>query len=90
MVRYTVLMLKRLLGIIIEFQNSHISDEERYSREIFYKNLVWVVNGDKFKKNFYIFHPLPNPKYNKAIDIMWFKSIKGQFRNRARNVLATV
>ena len=30
---------------VIEFQHSYIKPEERRSRESFYRNLVWVVNG---------------------------------------------
>lgn len=34
-------------GITIEFQHSFIQDEERKSREDFYKNLFWVVDGTR-------------------------------------------
>lgn len=37
--------IKRPDGFFIEFQNSPISSEEVESRNRFYKNLVWVVNG---------------------------------------------
>lgn len=37
--------IKRPDGFFIEFQNSAISIEEVESRNLFYKNLVWVVNG---------------------------------------------
>jgi hypothetical protein len=32
-------------GWVIEFQHSHIKPEERRSREAFYGNMVWVVDG---------------------------------------------
>lgn len=32
---------------VIEFQNSPITQEESASRERFYKNMFWVVNGDR-------------------------------------------
>ena len=32
-------------GWVIEFQHSHISQEERRSREAYYQKLVWVVDG---------------------------------------------
>lgn len=32
-------------GIVLEFQHSHLRHEERVSREIFYQNMVWVVDG---------------------------------------------
>ncbi len=34
---------------IIEFQHSLLNSEERRSRNIFYKNLVWVVDGTRRK-----------------------------------------
>jgi competence protein CoiA len=49
-------------GLVIEFQNSPMSIEELKSREKFYKNMIWIINGKSFKKNFYILHELPNPK----------------------------
>ncbi|MBK6902853.1 MAG: hypothetical protein IPH04_08585 [Saprospirales bacterium] len=36
-------------GIVIEFQHSHINPQERFSREKFYKNLTWVVDGTRLK-----------------------------------------
>lgn len=45
-------------GTTIEFQNSPISLTELQSRETFYPNLVWVINGKKFK-GFKILKHLP-------------------------------
>lgn len=39
--------VKNPYGLIIEFQNSNIKPEEKESRENFYKDLIWVVNGDR-------------------------------------------
>jgi len=62
-------------GIVLEIQNSPISLDEMRSREIFYKNLVWIVNGEKFKKRFRIFDAcLPDPQSNKFEDIMFMAS----------------
>lgn len=36
---------------VIEFQRSPIKPEERQSREAFYKNLIWVVDGTRRKKD---------------------------------------
>lgn len=36
-------------GLIIELQHSPISPEERVSREVFYKQMVWVVDGLRYK-----------------------------------------
>ena len=32
-------------GVVLEFQHSHLPREERESREMFYKKMVWVVDG---------------------------------------------
>lgn len=42
-------------GLVIEFQHSHIDPQERTSREIFYKNLVWVVDGTRLKGDWRLF-----------------------------------
>ena len=34
-------------GKIIEFQHSFMKADERISREIFYKNMIWVVDGTR-------------------------------------------
>lgn len=39
-------------GLVIEFQHSHIQPEERISREKFYNNLVWVVDGRRLKRDY--------------------------------------
>ena len=36
-------------GWVIEFQHSYIKPEERLSRDVFYKKLVWVVDGTRRK-----------------------------------------
>jgi competence CoiA-like predicted nuclease len=39
-------------GLVIEFQHSHIDPQERRAREIFYKNMVWVVDGTRLKRDY--------------------------------------
>lgn len=39
-------------GLVIEFQHSHIDPQERSSRERFYKNMVWVVDGTRLKRDY--------------------------------------
>lgn len=39
-------------GLVIEFQHSHIDPQERSSREKFYKNMVWVVDGTRLKRDY--------------------------------------
>ena len=84
--------VKTAKGIVVEFQNSPMSDQERSSREKFYKNLVWVINGEKFKNNFDVYHCLPDPSSEIAKDLVWFKSyrskcgtINGLFWKRSEN-----
>lgn len=36
---------------ILEFQHSFITNEERFSRNNFYKNLVWIVDGLRRKRD---------------------------------------
>ena len=40
------------LGLVIEFQHSHITQQERVSREDFYKTMVWVVDGTRLKRDY--------------------------------------
>jgi len=39
-------------GYVIEFQHSHLDDQERISRESFYQNMLWVVDGTRLKRDF--------------------------------------
>lgn len=54
-------------GTTIEFQHSPISLEELRSREAFYPNLVWVVDGKKFK-GFKVLKHLPDVDDHKLAD----------------------
>lgn len=44
--------IKTSHGLVIEFQHSFINHEERFSREKFYKNLLWVVDGTRLKHDY--------------------------------------
>ncbi len=68
--------VKTPTGIVIEFQHSSMTDVERTSREKFYGNLVWVIDGSEFKKNFDIYHLLPAPNSVLAEDIVWVKATR--------------
>ncbi len=68
--------VKTQTGIVIEIQHSAITDEERLSREQFYGNLVWVIDGSGFKHNFDILHLLPAPDSELAKDVVWFKGTR--------------
>jgi len=63
--------IKTPTGIVIEVQHSQMSDAERESREQFYENLVWVVDGSRFRNNFHVLHKLPRPESEVAADIVW-------------------
>lgn len=39
-------------GHVIEFQHSYIDPQERTSRENFYKDMVWVVDGTRLKRDY--------------------------------------
>src|SRR5262249_12888286 len=38
-------------GLFIEFQYSFLDQQERVSREAFYRNMIWVVNGTRRKRD---------------------------------------
>lgn len=48
-------------GVTIEFQNSPLSVAEFNQRNNFYKKLIWVVNGLKFKGEFSFDRQIPCP-----------------------------
>lgn len=68
--------IKTPAGIVIEIQHSSMTDAERQARETFYGNIVWVLDGKGFEKNFHIFHMLPDPNSTIASDIIWAKASK--------------
>lgn len=43
--------VKTARGWVLEFQHSPITPEERLSREAFYKQLIWVVDGTRRKRD---------------------------------------
>lgn len=44
--------IKTNSGMVIEFQHSYIKEEERLSREKFYKNMIWVADGTRRKTDY--------------------------------------
>lgn len=40
-----------LAGLTVEIQHSHMDKEERRSREEFYKNMLWIVDGSRLDVN---------------------------------------
>ena len=53
-----------------------MTDAGRQSREAFYCNLVWIIDGRGFRDNFDIFHILPDPGSPVAADIVWAKATR--------------
>jgi|SRR5690554_3640356 len=71
--------IKTPKGLIIELQNSPISSDELRSREMFYKNLIWIINGVPFEKDFHILNRLPDPKADLFQDIGFMYGRKDDF-----------
>lgn len=69
--------IKTPTGIYIEVQHSSMTDAERISRETFYQNLIWVIDGRSFQNNFDLYHILPDPKSKMAADLVWFPAQRG-------------
>lgn len=40
-----------LAGLTVEIQHSHLDTNERHSREAFYKNMLWIVDGSRLVGN---------------------------------------
>jgi competence protein CoiA len=55
-----------------------MSNAERLSREAFYGNLIWVLDGTPFKANFDLYHELPDPRSEIAQDLVWTKARRHQ------------
>lgn len=58
--------IKTKFDLVIEFQHSPISKEERISREKFYKNMIWVVDGTRMKHDY--------PRFLHEKNNLFFKS----------------
>jgi hypothetical protein len=65
--------------LVIEFQNSPMSFEERDQRETFYRPMVWVVNAKSFAANFRILDRLPPPDADLVRDVVFFPQIENKF-----------
>ena len=66
--------IKTPSGITLEVQNSPMDDGERLSREAFYSQLIWILNGAAFRNNFNIYHPLPSPDAEISKDLVWHRT----------------
>lgn len=43
--------VKTASGMVIEFQHSFLKEDERMAREVFYRKMVWVVDGRRRKRD---------------------------------------
>jgi hypothetical protein len=79
--------VRTIQGLVIEFQHSHLDSQERGARESFYKNMFWVVNGTRLKRDYprflkgfgsflrsnkQDFFGVPNPE--KCLPVNWLNS----------------
>ncbi len=67
--------VKNQFGLVIEFQHSIIKSEERVSREDFYKQMVWVVDGtsgDLDESYFYMGLSGPLQKSPLTYQVTWW------------------
>lgn len=69
--------IKTPSGIYVEVQHSSLTDVERRSREAFYQNILWVLDGRPFCKSFHIGHKLPHPESPIASDLVWARAGQG-------------
>ncbi len=44
--------IKTAHGLVVEFQHSRLDPKERRKREVFYKNMIWVVDGTRLKSDY--------------------------------------
>ena len=65
--------IKTSNGMVIEIQNSPMNESEMASRENFYGKMMWIVNGEKFRKNFIILGKLPSPTSDIAEQLIFLK-----------------
>lgn len=71
-------------GLIIEFQHSAMPLKELHARETFYKNMIWIVDGRSFAKNFEIDKdPLPHPKSMLLDEIVFHSGLAAAFFKRS-------
>lgn len=71
-------------GLVIEFQHSNMPLAELRSREAFYKNMIWIVDGRSFAKNFEIdTYPLPHPKSQLLEQIVFHSGLAATFFKRS-------
>ena len=58
-------------GFVVEFQHSAISQEERISRENFYNDMCWVIDGTRLKSDLIKFNRAPTLRNLKYPTLMY-------------------
>ena len=72
--------IKTPTSIVVEVQHSTMSENERHSRELFYRNLVWILDGRAFRDNFHLGCMLPDPNVDVFRDVIWHQSGRAAYR----------
>lgn len=62
--------VKTPAGMVLEFQHSPMELDELQSRESFYGDMLWVVDGARFSKNLHIANKLPPPDSEIAAELV--------------------
>jgi hypothetical protein len=44
--------VRTIHNLVLEFQHSHMEPQERVARESFYKNMIWIVDGTRLKRDY--------------------------------------
>lgn len=71
-------------GLVIELQHSAMPPEELQSREDFYRNMIWIVDGKSFAGQFEVLpEPLPHPKSTLLDEIVFYSQRAGIFCKRS-------
>lgn len=58
-------------GLVIEFQHSHLDEQEQIARERFYGNMIWVVDGTRLQRDY--------PRFLKGKDGFRSGGVQGYF-----------
>lgn len=78
--------IKTNQGLVIELQHSAISIDELRSRESFYQNMIWIVDGRSFKDRFTIFPDrLPATKSSKGRAIPISSALESEIHDHYKN-----
>ncbi|MCC7248822.1 MAG: hypothetical protein IT473_09385 [Lysobacter sp.] len=78
--------VKTARGLIIELQHSAMPLEEMRSREHFYKNMIWIVDGKPFTNQFELVpHLLPHPESKLLEDVVFFHPLANAFWRRSES-----